>query len=145
MGEISSMDADVICLQEHWFDNRAVKMYKDWAKAHGYRYEALQRTAWNCTGNTEDGVAILVRERALDITDRFDVCFQDYDIPQDRVALLLMLQSVSRAENGDSAARNLAVLCTHLTYPHSRYDVESRRQQMEVCLEALQQRVPTGS
>lgn len=142
---ISQADADIVCLQEHWFEAKSVKMYEDWARSAGYRYETLRRTSWNSQGRSQDGLAILVREQALQVVTRFDVCFQDYGIPQDRVALLLTLQAAPKRNNPDAVQPAVSVLCTHLTYPHSAYDVEDRQQQIQVCLHAVRNRVPEGA
>lgn len=143
---IALSGADVVCLQEHWFDPKLLALYHERLAPLGYAHEALQRTAWNCDGRSEDGVAILVRKKAFEVVARHDVCFHDYGIPQDRVALLLTLRDVREgvSDIGDmsSATREFAVLCTHLTFPHSRYDVEARRAQICACLQAVQAQLP---
>jgi len=138
---IAEAAADIVCLQEHWFEPMFTKLYKERLGELGYRYEALRRTAWNCDGRTEDGVAVLVRERTFKVLERHDIWFQDYGIPQDRVALLLTLSNACVGRE----VPELAVLCTHLTYPHSRYDVESRNAQICACLRAAERQLPQGT
>jgi len=140
---ICAVNADVVCLQEFWFDPGIIKMYQDKLGAKGYHYEALRRTSFNCDGRSEDGVAVFVLQSSLKDVKRYDVRFQDYGIPQDRVALLLTLQDVRL----DNSASQLAVLCTHLTFPHSRYDMQARAAQIQACLDGVRRgvasKVPT--
>jgi len=131
---LASLKADVICLQEHWFDHEHQRLYEQLAAQLGYRYESLQRSGWNCDGRSEDGIAILVKSANLRIESRHDVHFHDYGIPQDRVAMLLCL-SDQRLPGKDG---RLAVMCTHLTFPHSRYDERSREAQILACLDACE-------
>lgn len=140
---LAASSADIICLQEHWFSPQLVDLYKDHLGSQGYRYEALQRTAWNCDGRSEDGVALLVKSASFEIESRHDVCFHDYGIPQDRVALILSLRDTRDGQSGPES-RRLAVLCTHLTYPHSTYDEEAREAQISACLDALRH-LPEGT
>lgn len=129
--------ADAICLQEFWFDDRLSSFYEQSASRHGYTQHTLRRTAWNSSGRSEDGLALWVRDSALEVVDRHAVCFQDYGIPQDRVALLLVLQD--RRRGGA-----FAVLCTHLTFPHNSYDMQCRLTQIQACLKAVDAHVPPG-
>lgn len=135
---LASLNADVVCLQEHWFDKEHQQLYHQLAAQAGYRYESLQRSGWNCDGPSEDGIAILVKSEHFDVQSRHDVHFHDYGIPQDRVAMLLCL-SDRRLPGRDS---RLAVMCTHLTFPHSRYDERSREAQILACLDTCQRNAP---
>ncbi|CAJ1361386.1 unnamed protein product, partial [Effrenium voratum] len=114
---VAELRADLVCLQEHFFEPEHQKLYQHFADAEGYSYLYLQRSGWNSAGPSQDGVAILVKKATLEVEQRHDVHFQTYDIPQDRVAMLLRL----RAKDGP-----LAVMCTHLTFPHHHYDERSR-------------------
>ncbi|CAE7251205.1 unnamed protein product [Symbiodinium natans] len=131
---LAASAADVVCLQEHWFDSNHQAVYQQLAQKHGYRYESLQRSGWNCDGRSEDGIAILVKEEVLDVRERHEVHFHSYGIPQDRVALLLSLSDRRRP----GGAGKLAVMCTHLTFPHSYYDERSREAQIMACLDACE-------
>jgi len=138
-------NADVICLQEHWFDAELCRFYrKRLVQDAAFRYEALQRTAWNSDGRSEDGVAMFVR-KGVEVVQRHDVRFHDYGIPQDRVALILVLRD-ARPAAGEARPRAplLAVLCTHLTYPHSVHDERARLAQIGACIAAAQEKVPRG-
>ena len=57
------------------------------------------------------------------------------------------MMGLVRARGAPSGAepRRLAVLCTHLTYPHSTYDEEARVAQISACLDAVQRRLPEGT
>lgn len=138
--------ADVICLQEHWFEPSYQQLFQELAETCGYSYAALRRTGWNRDGRSQDGVAILTRSAALRVEGRHDIHFHDYGIPQDRVALLVRLLDVRAPAGVDSPSgpRQLAVLCTHLTFPHSCYEMASREDQIEACLHGAESALPRG-
>lgn len=126
---IQNAGADVICLQV-----RSARCYT-----------ALRRTGWNRDGRSQDGVAILTRSAALRVEGRHDIHFHDYGIPQDRVALLIRLLDVRAPADSPSGPRHLAVLCTHLTFPHSCYEMASREDQIEACLHGAESALPRGT
>ncbi|CAE7757706.1 unnamed protein product [Symbiodinium necroappetens] len=95
----------VYTCQEHWFDPEHQKVYEELAQKHGYRYESLQRSGWNCDGPSEDGIAILVKSETFDVVERHDVHFHAYGIPQDRVALLLCLSDRRRPRGSSHCPR----------------------------------------
>ncbi|CAE7850195.1 unnamed protein product [Symbiodinium microadriaticum] len=127
--------------EEHWFDPEHQKVYEELAQKHGYRYESLQRSGWNCDGPSEDGIAILVKSETFDVVERHDVHFHAYGIPQDRVALLLCLSDRRRPRG----VAPLGVMCTHLTFPHSHYDERARQAQILACLDACERHTPPGT
>eukprot|EP00662_Eupelagonemidae_sp_cell21_P042937 gene42937-7683_t len=101
---------DVACLQEHWFDQRCVRLWDDRIGAEygdkrrmNQSFESetvvlcplpcdvrrLQRTGWNCEGESADGVVVAVRRRRglsrhLQVARRRDISFADYGLPQTR-------------------------------------------------------------
>eukprot|EP00927_Polykrikos_kofoidii_P071342 TRINITY_DN67613_c0_g1_i1.p1 TRINITY_DN67613_c0_g1~~TRINITY_DN67613_c0_g1_i1.p1 ORF type:complete len:331 (-),score=31.42 TRINITY_DN67613_c0_g1_i1:28-984(-) len=140
---ISEVDADVVCLQEFWFDDALTRLYHEKLGENQYHILALQRTGLNWEGRSEDGVAVLLRRENLVVEKRRDVLFETYGIAQDRVGLLVVVRHVSlSAENGghDSVGvgRRFGILCTHLTFPHSKYDEHSRGKQIAACLAAVE-------
>eukprot|EP00933_Yihiella_yeosuensis_P073276 TRINITY_DN81916_c0_g1_i1.p1 TRINITY_DN81916_c0_g1~~TRINITY_DN81916_c0_g1_i1.p1 ORF type:complete len:322 (-),score=43.82 TRINITY_DN81916_c0_g1_i1:186-1151(-) len=141
---LASVKADIVCLQEHWFNEEQQEFYKDLCESYGYHYESLQRSGSNWEGRSQDGVAILVRREALQVERRQDVKFHSYGIPQDRVALLLQLSWRNPSQNSMKADIRLAILCTHLTFPHSAYDESFRRAQIEACVHAAEEFAPPG-
>lgn len=145
---LSRSSADIICLQEYWFAPKMRNLYgARLSHCSGFRSAELQRTGMNCDGRSEDGVAVFWRD-SVELLERIDVKFHDYGIAQDRVALLLLLACRRPAGGGAAVAsgapRRLALLCTHLTYPHSRCDVAARHAQMAACLDAVRRHVAPG-
>eukprot|EP00929_Paragymnodinium_shiwhaense_P064133 TRINITY_DN3208_c0_g1_i4.p1 TRINITY_DN3208_c0_g1~~TRINITY_DN3208_c0_g1_i4.p1 ORF type:complete len:288 (-),score=24.26 TRINITY_DN3208_c0_g1_i4:1255-2118(-) len=135
----------IVCLQEFWFDPALLGVYEQ-AFTDEYDMLALRRTGMNCNGRSEDGVAILVDRSVFRVLRRHDVLFQDYGIPQDRIALLAFLEPVSpRLADSFNESETLAVLCTHLTYPHNSYDERSRQRQIGACLHAVNSETPSGA
>merc|ERR1712048_97158 len=113
---------------------------------NGYVYQALQRTAWNSAGRSQDGVAVMFRDEMFKLISQHKVCFQEFGIPQDRVALLVTLADARKQIEGErTEMQSLSVLCTHLTYPHSLYDEEARLDQVRVCIGATERFVPRGA
>jgi len=140
--KLASSGADVLCLQEQWFEPKLLELYRaQLDDKAGFRFHSLQRTAWNRDGRSEDGVAVLTR-RGLEVVLRHDIKFHDYDIPQDRVGVLLLLRDVRSGDANDGPL--VAVLGTHLTYAHSEYEEHFRRAQIAACISAADLHVPRG-
>lgn len=131
---LSKADADIVCLQEYWFEPSLLKLYEE-TLGEQYQIISLRRSGFNCDGRSEDGVAIMLRRGSMNLDARQNILFQEHGIPQDRVALMVRVRD-GRCCGSRSRSR-LAVLCTHLTYPHSGYDEQSRLRQIDVCLKAV--------
>lgn len=144
---IADVGADIVCLQEFWFDDVLMRLYQNTLESQ-YDILTLQRSGSNWEGRSEDGVAILLRRESVVLERRRDVLFQNHGIPQDRVALLAIVRVVRPSSGGeeghctssdvvDTVNAGLGILCTHLTFPHSPYDERSRAHQIGACLAAI--------
>mmetsp|Transcript_62254 Transcript_62254/g.131599 ORF Transcript_62254/g.131599 Transcript_62254/m.131599 type:complete len:339 (-) Transcript_62254:13-1029(-) len=143
---LGSVDPGIICLQEHWFAQQILDLYEDkLCRQLGHAAHLLQRSDICWAGRSQDGVATFTRDRSWEVVDEHKVEFYHYGLPQDRVALVLILaERGDEKENNTESQRRLAVLCTHLTYPHSRHDMVARSKQMSACLAAIERFVPAG-
>ena len=135
LAALRKTSADLICLQEFWFDERLLALYRRGLPHH--QPFMLQRTAFNRDGCSEDGVAILVDTRRFRVLLREDILFQDHGIPQDRVALCVVVQPLSQPLEGVA----VALVTTHLTFPHGAHDLRAREAQVRAMLRSARRAV----
>ena len=119
-----SLDVDLICLQEFWFDAQGefLRLYES-RLSQIYSFHLLRRTC-----GLEDGVAILVRRTTWIVTKQVDLLLHDVG---NRVALLLHLQSkIDRRTTLD-------LVNVHLTFPHHAADRQLRLKQIQRFLQLI--------
>lgn len=119
-----SLDVDLICLQEFWFDARGefLRLYES-RLAKIYSFHLLRRTC-----GLDDGLAILVRRSTWIVTKQVDLLLHDIG---SRVALLLHLQS------SVDQRITLDVVNVHLTFPHHAADRQLRLEQIQRFLQLI--------
>ena len=141
-------NADIICLQEFWTQNEDLYlMYKTMlCDKGGYEMRSLRRTShWR---SREDGLAMFVLNRNLEILDTKDILFHDCG---DRVAQLLLLglrdfphvgfdSSVADSTIPTDESYRELFLCvnTHLLFPHNSFSTKIRVREMSKILDFVE-------
>eukprot|EP00668_Euglena_longa_P018502 GGOE01023080.1.p1 GENE.GGOE01023080.1~~GGOE01023080.1.p1 ORF type:complete len:249 (-),score=53.64 GGOE01023080.1:295-1041(-) len=120
--------ADVLCLQEFWFDEELSDVYQS---TLGPRYDfiGMQRT-----GFKTDGLMLLVDRQKYSVLQTYPLVFEGEG---ERVALFVSLRDCQRGSK-------LIVGTTHLTFPHTKSDVQLAQDQAARLLQHaddLQQRL----
>jgi endonuclease/exonuclease/phosphatase family metal-dependent hydrolase len=108
IGMLAGAAADVICLQEFWFEDEFSGYYEG-ALGNRYDFVGMQRTGFKA-----DGVMILVNRAKFQVVTQRPLEFRD---DGDRVALFVTLQSHEQGHR-------VVVGTTHLTFPHARSYVQ---------------------
>lgn len=153
---------DVCCLQEFWFNDYLRDLYQE-ELGHLYSINSLQRT------RSEDGVAILMLKEKFHIVNKHDIYFREHsNFGHDRVALVVLAQlanvmtkEVAAASVGDGGGERpsasakgtcsppIAIVTSHLTYPHNKLDEISRLEQSKVMVgktrEFIENSCPSGT
>ena len=153
---------DVCCLQEFWFNDYLRDLYQE-ELGHLYSINSLQRT------RSEDGVAILMLKEKFHIVNQHDIYFREHsNFGHDRVALVVLAQlanvmtkEVAAASVGDGGGERpsasakgtcsppIAIVTSHLTYPHNKLDEISRLEQSKVMVgktrEFIENSCPSGT
>lgn len=117
---LQSLNIDLICLQEFWFQNPAfIHLYQSKLSSK-YSFHTLRRT-----GSLDDGLAILVDKENFKLINKCD--FKLYDIGH-RIGLLLHLEFNNKP---------LLLFNVHLTFPHYRFERRLRLKQMRKFLDLI--------
>eukprot|EP00667_Euglena_gracilis_P018421 EG_transcript_19577 len=110
---LQASGADVLCLQEFWFDEELGDVYQS---VLGPRYDfiGMQRTGFKM-----DGLMVCVDRARYTVLHTHPLPFDDEG---DRVALFVSLQDCVQGSK-------VIVGTTHLTFPHTRSDVRLAQEQ----------------
>jgi len=115
---IKESNADVVCLQEFWFNKSFQQFFRTELNAYGYSLHQLRRT-----GSKQDGVCVLTKN-TCEMLKVIEIPFND---EVDRVLLICALQSRDTKEK-------FLVATTHLTFPHHEFDEMLRLKQVHRCI-----------
>ncbi len=114
--EIFEKKTAIIALQEYWLDTRYSALFQKEFVQNGYEVSLLQRT-----GPKVDAVAMMVRSDVFEVLSSENVYLCSI---ADRVALILWLRH-------KQTGKNILVVNTHLSFPHSEADRFNQLRQME--------------
>lgn len=146
---------DVICLQEFWFENDNVQLFRE-AFAATYTIFCAKRP-----GKKEDGLATLIKKSTRAFVRNGNAVMPHRIrelslLPRgDRVALLVALRLAPPAcepPSADCRPRDLVIVNTHLTFPHAKLQKRTRLDQARsiskyvhsFCIDAIEHHDPTG-
>ena len=144
---ILDRDADIICLQEFWNNDKIKQLFHDKFSAN-YYIKILPRTSgWR---TREDGLAMLINKNKLLLQDSKDILFHDAG---DRVAQLLLLAVKPTSLTTDSTSITTSktavatptvppaqFICvnTHLLFPHNTFSTSIRVREVSKILDFIE-------
>mmetsp|Transcript_582 Transcript_582/g.1535 ORF Transcript_582/g.1535 Transcript_582/m.1535 type:complete len:401 (+) Transcript_582:186-1388(+) len=111
--------ADVLCLQEFWFENSYQAIARA-ALSAKYDFHTLQRT-----GVKKDGVVTLVNRKRVRCVESEALRFHEHGCDH-RVALLSVLELRNKPK------LRFVLVNTHLTFPHNEADHQTRLREAQV-------------
>eukprot|EP00276_Gloeochaete_wittrockiana_P009384 CAMPEP_0184657820 /NCGR_PEP_ID=MMETSP0308-20130426/21913_1 /TAXON_ID=38269 /ORGANISM="Gloeochaete witrockiana, Strain SAG 46.84" /LENGTH=324 /DNA_ID=CAMNT_0027096129 /DNA_START=50 /DNA_END=1027 /DNA_ORIENTATION=+ len=113
-------NADIIFLQEFWFQERIQKMFENYLRKYTFYYHKRPK-------NKADGLCTLVSS-SLRVTDVQNITFH----VGDRVAILLRVEQANPQEGGCSD-EGVSVLAgnVHLTFPHDSFYRDRRLNEIQ--------------
>ena len=117
---LQSLDINLICLQEFWFQNPLFAQLYQSNLSSKYSFFTLRRT-----GSLDDGLAILVDSKKIRVVEKCE--FKLNDIGH-RVGLLLHLEFHGQP---------LLLFNVHLTFPHHRFERHVRLKQIKKFLDLI--------